>query len=126
MLCLLALRDEEARNFLLAQNWREILGLTPDSNMLVRILESHVRPDDAASITAFMATLAPDEEAMVAGWLREEFKDRGGEIQELDSLVAKRLLRRFEVFDLDGHVRIGRVDRLGELGALDQVQLPLA
>src|SRR5438128_1528232 len=35
----------------------------------------------------------------------------GGEIQELDPLVAKCLLRRFEVFDLDGHVRIGRVDR---------------
>lgn len=82
LLCLLGLRDEEARNFLLAQNWRETLALTPDSGMLARILETDIRPDDSASITAFMATLAPEEEAMVARWLREEFKDRGGQIQE--------------------------------------------
>ncbi len=82
MLCLLALRDDEARDFLLAQNWREVLELTPDSEILVRILESDLRPSDSASINAFMATLTPPEEAMVSWWLQEEFKDHGGEIQE--------------------------------------------
>jgi DNA primase len=82
ILCLLALRDEEARDFLLAQNWRDVLELTPDSEILVRILESDLRPGDPASINAFMSTLAPPEEAMVSWWLREEFKDHGGEIQE--------------------------------------------
>src|SRR5947207_2589741 len=70
ILCLLALRDEEARDFLLAQNWREVLELTPDSEVLVRILESDLRPSDSASINAFMATLTPPEEAMVSWWLR--------------------------------------------------------
>ena len=79
---LLALRDEEARDFLLAQNWREVLELTPDSEILVRILESDLRPSDPASINAFMSALTPPEEAMVSWWLREEFKDHGGEIQE--------------------------------------------
>ncbi|HEX7518505.1 MAG TPA: DNA primase [Chthoniobacterales bacterium] len=82
MLCLLALRDDEARDFLLAQNWRDVLELTPDSEILVRILESDLRPSDSASINAFMATLAPEEEVLVSWWLREEFKDRGGEMQE--------------------------------------------
>jgi len=81
MLCLLALRDDEAREFLLKQNWRDILALTPDSGILARILESESRPSDPASINAFMATLTPPEEALVSKWLQEEFKDRGGQIQ---------------------------------------------
>ncbi|MEP6957014.1 MAG: DNA primase, partial [Chthoniobacterales bacterium] len=40
LLCLLALRATTAREFLLTQNWREVLGHTPDAEMLMRILES--------------------------------------------------------------------------------------
>src|SRR3954447_7695292 len=40
MLCVLALRHEEARGFLLAQDWRQVLSHTPDAQMLARILES--------------------------------------------------------------------------------------
>jgi DNA primase len=69
MLCLLALRDAEAREYLLAQNWRDVLAQTPDSEMLVRILEGELRPDDAASVNVFMAGLAPDEEGLVSAWL---------------------------------------------------------
>ena len=58
MLCLLALRDEPARNFLRAQRWREILAEVPDTDILIRILESELQPDDAASLNAFMATLS--------------------------------------------------------------------
>ncbi|MDP9004936.1 MAG: DNA primase, partial [Verrucomicrobiota bacterium] len=58
MLCLLALRHPEAREFLQAQNWREMLALTPDAEILGRILESDLRPDDPASINAFMAGLS--------------------------------------------------------------------
>ena len=57
MLCLLALRDDEAREFLLNESWREVLAQTPDAEMLVRILESDLRPEDAASINVFMASL---------------------------------------------------------------------
>jgi DNA primase len=69
VLCLLALRDEAARNFLQAQNWREILAHVPDGEILVRILESDLRPGDAASLNAFMVTLSPADERLVSSWL---------------------------------------------------------
>src|SRR6266511_5520620 len=68
MLCLLALRDEEARDFLREQNWREILAQVPNAEILVRILESNLRPSDAASLNAFMATLSPADEGLVSSW----------------------------------------------------------
>src|SRR5438309_218245 len=95
-----------------------------------------IRSRDVVALVAFLKTITGIRTNATTSLLFLPQLDRvavgvvnpqgGGEIQELDPLVAKRLLRRFEVFDLDGHVRIGRVDRLGELGALDQVQLPLA
>jgi DNA primase len=72
MLCLLALRDEAARNFLLAQNWRETLEQVPDAEILIRILQSELRPDDPASLSAFMASLSPAEEALVSAWLLQK------------------------------------------------------
>ena len=69
MLCLLALRDADARNFLHAQNWREILEELPDTDILIRILESELDPDDTASLNAFMATLSPEEERLISSWL---------------------------------------------------------
>ena len=82
MLCLLALRHEEARQFLLSQDWREMLAHTPDSQMLVRILESDLRPEDPASLNAFMAKLAPGEEALVSGWLLQKMPPNGLEVAQ--------------------------------------------
>ena len=72
MLCLLALRDADARNFLHAQNWREILDQMPDTDILIRILESELEPDDTASLNAFMATLPPEEERLISSWLMQK------------------------------------------------------
>ncbi len=72
MLCLLALRDADARNFLQAQNWREILEQIPDTDILIRILESEFQPDDTASMNAFMATLSPEEERLISAWLMQK------------------------------------------------------
>jgi DNA primase len=72
MLCLLALRDADARNFLRAQNWREILEQIPDTDVLIRILESEFEPDDTASLNAFMATLSPQEERLISSWLMQK------------------------------------------------------
>src|SRR6266567_4571085 len=72
MLCLLALRDETARNFLRAQKWRELLEHVPDSGILIRILESELQPDDPASLNAFMATLSPEEERLISLWLLQK------------------------------------------------------
>ncbi|HJW39150.1 MAG TPA: DNA primase [Candidatus Udaeobacter sp.] len=72
MLCLLALRDEAARNFLLAQNWRETLEQVPDAEILIRILQSELHPDDPASLSAFMASLSAAEEALVSAWMLQK------------------------------------------------------
>jgi DNA primase len=72
MLCLLALRDANARNFLHAQNWREILEQIPDTEILIRILESEFEPDDTASLNAFMASLSPEEERLISSWLMQK------------------------------------------------------
>lgn len=72
MLCLLALRDAGARNFLRAQKWREILEQVPDTEILIRILESELAPDDTASLNAFMASLSPEEERLISSWLMQK------------------------------------------------------
>ena len=72
MLCLLALRDVDAHDFLLTQDWREVVAETPGSEMLARILESGLRPDDPASLNRFMSSLAPAEESLVSVWLLQK------------------------------------------------------
>ena len=72
VLCLLALRDADARNFIRSQNWREILEQVPDTDILIRILESDLEPDDTASLNAFMATLSPEEERLISSWLMQK------------------------------------------------------
>jgi DNA primase len=69
LLCVLALRSEEAHQFLRAQSWREVLSQLPSTYFLGRILESEVRPNDSASLSAFLASLEPEEEDIISGWL---------------------------------------------------------
>ena len=82
MLCLFALRDETAREFLQGQNWRETLAQTPNSELLVRILEAEFRPEDPASLNAFMATLRPAEESLVSSWLLQKVPPNAGAVVE--------------------------------------------
>ena len=80
MLCLLALRDGDARAALLQQNWREVLSQTPDAEMLSRILEADLTPEDAASVNAFMSRLRPEEEALVSGWLLQRMPPNAADV----------------------------------------------
>jgi DNA primase len=82
LLCLLALRDETARKFFLEQNWREVLRQTPGAELLERILEADLRPEDAASLNAFMATLSPEEEGMVSAWLLQKMPPNATAVAE--------------------------------------------
>jgi DNA primase len=82
MLCLLALRDEDARAFLLQQNWRETSAEIPESELLVRILESDLQPDKPATLNAFMATLSPGEESIVSGWLLQKLPTNPRQLAE--------------------------------------------
>ena len=72
MLCLLALRNEEARDFLLTQEWRDVLAETPDAQLLVQILEGDFRGDDPASLNTFMSSLSPESEALVSSWMMKK------------------------------------------------------
>jgi DNA primase len=95
MLCLLALRDEEAREFLREQNWHEILGQVPDGEILVRILESDLRPNDAASLNAFMVTLSSSEERLISSWLLQKVPPNAGAMVEKWWLgIRQAVLRR--------------------------------
>jgi hypothetical protein len=95
MLCLLALRDEEARDFLREQNWREILAQVADGEILVRILTSDLRLDDAASLNAFMVTLSPPEERLVSSWLLQKVPPNAGAMVEKWWLgIRQAVLRR--------------------------------
>jgi hypothetical protein len=82
MLCIVALRDQEAREFLREQNWPEILGQVPDGEILGRILKSDLHPDDAASLNAFMVTLSPPEERLVSSWLVQKVPPNAGAMVE--------------------------------------------
>ena len=72
LLCVLALRDNAARDFLVAQDWRDVVAETPGTEMLGKILAADLHPDDPASFNPFMASLAPEEEALVSGWLLQK------------------------------------------------------
>jgi DNA primase len=82
MLCLLALRNEEARQFLLSQDWQAMLAHTPDAEILARILGTDLSPDEPASLNAFMATLSPGEEGLVSSWLLQKMPPNALEVAQ--------------------------------------------
>jgi DNA primase len=95
MLCVLALRDETAREFLLQQNWREILAHVPDGDILMRVLDSDLRPGDPASLNAFMVTLSPAEERLVSSWLLQRMPvDSAAVVEKWWLGIRQAVLRR--------------------------------
>jgi DNA primase len=95
VLSMLVLRDKSARDFVLAQNWREVLTQIPGTELLTRILESDLRPDDPASLNAFMVTLSPPEERLVSSWLLQKVPPNAGAIVEKWWLgIRQAVLRR--------------------------------
>jgi DNA primase len=117
MLCVLALRDETARQFLLQQNWREILAHVPDADILVRILEGELRPGDPASLNAFMVTLSPAEERLVSSWLVQKMPANAGAMVEKWWLGIRQTVLRRQL-----SVATNRI-RLPELSAGEVVNL---
>jgi DNA primase len=95
ILCVLALGDETARELLRQQNWRETLTQVPDGEILMRILESDLRPGDAASLNAFMVTLSPADERLVSSWLLQKVPVNAGAMVEKWWLgIRQTVLRR--------------------------------
>ncbi len=109
MLCLLGLRHDEARDFLLAQDWREMLAHTPDAQMLGKILESGLRPDDSASLNVFMSGLPPGEEALVSSWLLQKMPPNGLEVAQgwWNGLRRATLRRQLQI--AEGRMKLPRL-----------------
>jgi DNA primase len=124
MLCLLALRHDEARQFLVSQDWRAMLAHTPESEMLVRVLETELRPDDPASLNAFMAGLSPGEEALVSGWLLQKMPPNGLAVAEgfWNGLRQAALRRQLQI--AEGRMKLPRLTT-GEAVALQKQILDL-
>lgn len=109
MLCLLALRHAEAREFLQAQNWKELLAQTPDAEILGRILESDLRPDDPASLNAFMAGLSSGDEALVSSWLLQKMPPNGLDVAKgwWNGLRQATLRRQLQI--AEGRMKLPRL-----------------
>jgi DNA primase len=109
MLCLLALRHAEAREFLTTQAWREMLAQTPDAEILTRILEANLRPDDPASINAFMSGLSTGDEALVSSWLLQKMPPNGLEVAKgwWNGLRQAALRRQLQI--AEGRMKLPRL-----------------
>jgi DNA primase len=109
MLCLLALRHAEAREFLQAQGWREMLAQTPDAEILGRILQADLRPDDPASINAFMAGLSTGDEALVSSWLLQKMPANGLEVAKGWWNGLRRAVLRRQLQIAEGRMKLPRL-----------------
>jgi DNA primase len=124
MLCILALRDKTARDFLLLQNWREILAHVPDTEFLVRILESDLRTADAASLNAFMVTLSPADERLVSSWLLQKMPADAGMMVEKWWLGIRRAVLRRQLSVATNQIKLPELS-IGEIINLQKQILDL-
>jgi DNA primase len=99
VLCVLALRDEAARKFLLEQNWRDVLPQISGTELLIRILESDLRPDEPVSLNSFMSQLTAEEEGVVSAWLMQKMPANAIEVAESwwKGLIQATLRRQLEI-----------------------------
>ena len=72
LLYVLALTHLEARTWLLAQPWGDLLRDNPEADLLSKILIADLRPGDPLSTSVFMAQLSTEEEAVVSSILLQK------------------------------------------------------
>lgn len=95
-LSLLALRDAAARRWIQEQRWADVLPQIEGGDVLARILEANVRPDDAASVAAFTAQLDPEAEGIVSALLQQKAPENAEEVarDSWNTLERRELERR--------------------------------
>ena len=106
MLCLLALRDEATRAFLLAQNWRETLGKIPGAELLGKILAADLRPADPTSLNLFQTTLTPAEDSVVSAWVLQKLPAAPAEVAKEWWNGLRRMILRRELQVAEGRLRL--------------------
>jgi DNA primase len=72
LLCQIALSHPEARAWILAQKWQQFLSLTPNSELLAKILQADLNVADVNSVNAFLSTLNESEAPCVSALLLEK------------------------------------------------------
>jgi DNA primase len=98
LLALTVLHSEEARKWVLAAPWRDLLLPEPDAALVVKILESTLRIEEPASMNVFLATLDATDEAAVSGLLEEKAPAHPVNIASdcWNELVRRQIRRRIE------------------------------
>ena len=71
LLALAILRDAGAREWVLEEDWTQMLADDPGADLLAKILRADIRPDDPASVTGFLSTLSAEEESAASTLLEE-------------------------------------------------------
>jgi len=98
LLALVALHNTEARTWLLAEPWQELLRNDPETAILAKILAADFHPEDPTSSHALFSTLEPEEEAMVSGLLAEKPRPNAMVVAHASwcELERRKILRRME------------------------------
>lgn len=92
------LHDEEARRWMLAAPWRDLLANEPGGGLLARVLEGHEQLEHA--LHAFLATLPPEEEAALSGVLHEKAPPHPVALASdcWNQMVRRQIQRRIDTF----------------------------
>ena len=72
LLSVLALRNNEARTWLLSQSWGELLCNNEEEALLAKILQADLKVDDPHSTSVLLATLTSEEESVVSSLLLQK------------------------------------------------------
>ncbi len=67
-----ALGDDDARRWLFAQPWEEVLHKIEGGDLLARVLAAECSVANPVAVTAFLSGLPPEEEAYLSGLLMEK------------------------------------------------------
>ena len=90
----------------------------------MRILESDLRPEDAASMNAFMASLSPGDEQLVSSWLMQKVPESPLGIAEQWWNGLRQALLRRQLQIAEGRLRLPQLNA-GELLNLQKQILDL-
>jgi len=75
LLALVSLRDSQSREWVLARPWDATVAAEPEADLLVKILQAKLRPEDQPSINAFLSTLNAQEESAASDLLDEKLPE---------------------------------------------------
>jgi DNA primase len=71
LICVYALRDDEARKWLLAQDWRKLLRGNEEADLIRKLFEADIVPSNPNTYAQLTGILTEAEEAAVSTFLRQ-------------------------------------------------------